>query len=1327
MSHHQRRAGPGGSQRSRQLVLVTADDAYIYTLRCAYLAYLLQPRPRRQVPAPAPPQIHRSSTSFHELMRDFSSHTSRGSKGNRFPKGFLPALQPRLEGVVMGREFGAEYKDAAVKRTFGAFYAAFREPRFYEGVAKSRRAEDLVLIFYSSATKELQKVKQDDSWKWLSDRHVALFVRLMYNVLKDKDWIGSYPELASQLATLESKLLQHDQNLAEETRPTSIVMVMGPPAPLSYNVNDMPLVKIVARIFGVSLQTCQQDINTNKSVWTEKAALMDMKAYSNKLSLGNTGRTLRSEDFDTDEAWEAWRKLETPALSQIMLAIVQSNPSELVKTTSGPSPITTRPQSLQQSSAYPYHDLSRSSTSSDAPSSMYGYDHPVDMGNFDVSSPVADDILDTPYTYIPPDPRAYFRHVVEKCLSYDLQDPDALPMDVPGADPTVLLSKGSLDILSECCTRWRIPQFSSSILFLDVVRKFYQDQDIDLVTLDTAWLYAKGATDFDWRTWTIADQNLYRQILLSIHDSLLRDLYDLLQHAFDPRAKPVGRVMYILNQHIYEDPLFTSTGLESYIEQLKEGLRNRAFEVLGEIVSELPQDKNELDPFHLVELTQKIIKLAEKVNKRFKEPIMGSVDPMMIFVEVVFPEYAAVARDVVLGIMQAYQEKNQEVEIEDGFDLYRELSEIRQIYGDLFPKNKFPIHLEDFLADFVWRWIRNTDAKVIGWVDEAIKQDDFIIRIRQEQGREPIDDERHTMSVVDIFRSLNQTVDYIKKLEWKDDVQHGKFMTALAKTLGSGISRYCEVLEKLFTFEMDRQIPEQEVAASQTRQQRWVAMARDAWSNKDKIEPFQFAPESCTKLNNIEFALQQLDKLEHTVDVDGVAATLARHTPPVTQQRKKSSNYVFTIKIVEAEDLKAMDINGFSDPYVVLGDEYQKRLAKTRVIYSNLNPRWEETVDITTQGQIWLTATVWDWDTVGDHDCVGRTSIKLDPSNFGDFLPKEYWLDLDTQGRLLLRVSMEGERDDIQFYFGRAFRNLKRTERDMTRQITDKLSAYIHHCLSRSALKSVLSKGYSISAVSSLFSRTGLIAVAVVPLTDYFNENFAILNQTLTSAALTLVMSKLWKEVLVTIEGLLVPTLSDKPSQQKQLSPQETETVFKWLRLMFDFFHAVDEHTGEATGVPIDVLKSPKYHELQSLNFFYFESTDNLIRTSERMANASAARREQARQKSIEKNNPTSTSFGGFLGVPGAKRTKSVLMSRNLGTMRRAKEEKRREAQAEPNDDMILRILRMRPEAASYLKDRNRQKERLAAAAAAEAIVRQSMSSGGGRMGTMVPGGPSRR
>lgn len=172
---------------------------------------------------------------------------------------------------------------------------------------------------------------------------------------------------------------------------------------------------------------------------------------------------------------------------------------------------------------------------------------------------------------------------------------------------------------------------------------------------------------------------------------------------------------------------------------------------------------------------------------------------------------------------------------------------------------------------------------------------------------------------------------------------------------------------------------------------------------------------------------------------DACAALIEKIDGP-RKKSKKPSKYTFTVKIVEAEDLKACDTNGFSDPYVVFGDEYQKRLYKTRIIYRNLNPRWDETFDVTVQGPVNLIATVWDYDTFGDHDYVGRTSIKLDPHYFADYLPREFWLDLDSQGRVLIRVSMEGERDDIHFHFGKAFRHLKRTERDMVRKITDKVS-----------------------------------------------------------------------------------------------------------------------------------------------------------------------------------------------------------------------------------------------------------------------------------------------
>lgn len=81
------------------------------------------------------------------------------------------------------------------------------------------------------------------------------------------------------------------------------------------------------------------------------------------------------------------------------------------------------------------------------------------------------------------------------------------------------------------------------------------------------------------------------------------------------------------------------------------------------------------------------------------------------------------------------------------------------------------------------------------------------------------------------------------------------------------------------------------------------------------------------------------------------------------------------------------------------------------------------------------------------------------------------------------------------------------------------------------------------------------IVNALTPLFTYFDDNFAIMKQTLTDAAMVMVMGRLWKEVLVTIEGLLIPPLSDKLSQQRPLTQQEFDIVFKWLEVrLFDRF-----------------------------------------------------------------------------------------------------------------------------------------------------------------------------
>ncbi|KAF2093515.1 hypothetical protein NA57DRAFT_48383 [Rhizodiscina lignyota] len=1350
---------------------ISPNDVYLFALRVAYLSYLLQPRVRRVQHVPSANQkIARSSTSSMDLLKDFS--LIRDSKSTRFPHGFMAMLDTRITGVLMGKEKMPEYNDALVKRTFAVFLNAFKEQTFRKNMEKDRRVEDLLLIFFSNATKELQKGKapEDDAWKLMVDRHVALFIRLVSSILKDHEWSRDRPELASRLQTLEKKLLIHDQDLAAESQRNggaggSTVEVE---VPRSYQVKDMPLVITVQRIFRKEYDDVQADIIAYKSIWTEKAALQDLKMYQTNLALNNK-KTLSSDDFDTEDAYEAWRKAEVADLSQMMLAIVQSN-MELAKETSSASlpqfkaanGVTSPPPGSE------FSELSRKVTEPDN-SSSYVIDQPVDMSGYSSTEQSNGNGFsdDDPYTYIPPDPRAYYRLVLKEAFTFDLRDSELQPSEATSETPALkLLSKHSTELLSEIALRWRIPQFSRPVLFLDVVREKYQHEEISLDTLDAAFLYVKEPQHqqdlkksgnraslmalshlqeslFDWHKWMVKDYALHISNYTALRDNLLRDLFGLILQCYDSKAPDIGPVMYILNEHINADPLFSDKAEPpaSYTMELKEALQERAFEVYQDMVRKLvPDVREECEFYHIIELGKAVVKLCEKIQKRYrKNPQIMGVSPLMTLVGEVLPAYAGDAKHLVIQITELTAAKDDVVPIQDGFDLYREMVEIRQVHANALPDVPFKFDVEDHLQDFVWRYLADVDSKIVLWVEEAAKQDTF--QMRHAAGNMPTDDERHSESVIDIFRSFNQSVDQIFQLNWDNDLHYAKFMTAMSKSISMGITRYSEILEQQFVKEMDRLTPEQEASKGATRQEKWMQMAKDAWANKEKIEPFQFAAESLVKLNNIEWATLQLDALSKNMNVDACADVIEKNTSAQQMQqqlKRKNEKYVFTIKIIEGEDLKACDMNGLSDPYVVLGDEYQKRLAKTRVIYSNLNPRWDESVDITTSGPLNIIATIWDHDTLGDHDCVGRTSLKLDPAHFRDYVPREYWLDLDTQGRLLLRVSMEGERDDIRFWFGKGMRGLKRCEREMTRGIVDKLSAYIHHCLSKGGLKRLLNKGYveRVGAMTSWFqSKTTNARQSIHPaeiegalksLLEYFDENFAIMKETLTESAMIAVMTRIWKEVLNTLEGLLVPPLSDKPSGQKPLNRVECDVVFRWLDVLLRFFNAIDEETGQANGIPMDVLKSPKYHDLCNLAFFYFEETDSLIRQSEFMASASVNRQQEQAARLNRLSAPTPTTptisggpggfnfggFGGQYGLPSTRRSKTIMLSRNLGTMRKAKEEKRKEAQAEPSDDMILRILRMRPEAERYLKDRSRQKERLQAAAAAEQIVRMSLAQG---------------
>lgn len=850
----QRRSRSGSSVRQLN---VSHDDACSYALRVAYLHYLLQPKQKRKQFVPAPKQPTRAYTSS---VGDLVKELMPGNSGSvKLPHGFRSPLEKRMTGVLVGHERLPGYGDAALKRTFAEAYTAFTEQSFRKSIDKERKMEPLVLIFYSAATRACRAAAAtdkpgDDSWKFLVDRHVAMFVRLVSYILRDMGSDRDKPELMTRLKTLENKLLTNDQNLFVDTGQaggTTIEVTV----PHSHDVKDMPLVQVVARIFGLSHSDVQNQIDTQRPNWTEEAALKDLKSYQHRLNSGMSG-TLQSQDFETDEAYQDWKRAEAPHLSSMMMEILSANP-KLARTSTYMA--SEKPLPASPSSSHAEDPSSEFSKALSSPESRYSLGDTFSLAslNLDDSSSIRS-VDEAHYTFIPTDARSFFKTIAKYAMEFDAMHGD-------DGDQVGPLSQQSMELLTELSIHWRIPQFTRLVVFLEVAAGRFLDSQFTVIDVDNAfelvkmtspetkkspyiYLYNESLATIDRSRWTTHDLAIYQQTLNSIHDALLRELFDTLMHCYEPKPPSAGPALHVLDNHIYADPSFTRTAadVERFTSMLQEGLQKEAAGVYRKYLEDaVPPNAEDWDFNHVVELGKSVVKLCERIKKRYrsKPEIMG-VNPLTILVETMFPSFEKDAEEIILGIIQVAQNQGIEFGSEDGFVLYKELVEIRKIHHSSLPTQPFAFDIEELLVSFVWRWIENAEQLTDQIVTNAINQDKFTVR-SQGEGHITLDSERHSFSVIDMFKSFNQTTDQIFQLEWDNDVHHARFMTALSRIFANGIAKYCEVVGKAFLDEMSKPRPEDEAAteAAQTTQGKFMKYAKDAWTAKEKIEPFQFYTE----------------------------------------------------------------------------------------------------------------------------------------------------------------------------------------------------------------------------------------------------------------------------------------------------------------------------------------------------------------------------------------------------------------------------------------------------------------------------------------------------
>ncbi|KIY65186.1 hypothetical protein CYLTODRAFT_357221 [Cylindrobasidium torrendii FP15055 ss-10] len=1213
--------------------------------------------------------------------------TRDGSKSVKFPERLLKVLEQKLQDIAMGRAAG--YSDQLIRRTMAKFYGEYMDPTFKRQLKENRKIEELILKFATQATMVLKKepTLQGDGWKLELNNQIAQFIKMLRECLRSVSHVS--PELLSRLESYSTKLAPATSDSGYDSSSTS---ASAPPAAStsSARIADMELVRVVAALFKISDATAQQEVSNIKSLCTAKAALIDLKTCLKNI---NSGAAFpgRRDDFDSESAWTHWKTLESTHIQQLLLAVVSSKP-ELGKSlpsdvspsykTSSPNP---RP--YHDSGPRPYSSFDATTPASRTPSvssrrSFYGISN---TSNSETLNEEDEDEIQVGhnFTFIPSNPKRFYKRLLEICLLADLEAMRSPDVDENEEVPLGILSQGHHDLLNECAIRWRIPNSYKATVFMDTIRQFYERDEVPFECIPEALSsIEKAMAELELDNWPAQDTEYLCSIYGSLFNLFLSNLYHAMDGLPNIKAADINPFVSIL-EHIRDSGLLERFDVDigARFRDIQDRIRQIAATVYDEQFQELTSQPGVNRALPLLLMTDAIEKRVKTLDKRFPEPIMGELDIVSLMVEVEVPRFIEDLRASQKRLFESSMNgPTPDVPIQDIFALYRRTKTVVGMFGAFVPEGQLQFELPPFFEPYVRQWLLNTDAKTTQWVEAAVAQDKW-----ESEGPEG-----HSTSIVDLFDSLKSPINVLLDLEWEDEYQTARFFTALARTVSKALEQYCRSVESLFLSEM---FPRPTDYIQPQKQSAWLEKARQlALTGEKRVEPFNFRSESCVKLNNIEAARQSLDNMYNQMEVDKLADILVQLAPPVPDKNDRE-RFLFSVKISIAEGLVTPDSSPTHrlDTFVTLSNEAGDRLAKTRTIYESNSPRWDETFDISVEKPLWLMLSIRDRALVGKHDTVGRAYLCLDPRRFGDFLAHDLWMDLDSHGRVLVRVSMEGEKDDIQFYFGRAFRSLKRAEGDMLRVFIDKMSPFIQQCLSQSVVKTLV-KGSStqgldynkaLGGMQSLYRQamgtanadpliplpssekprfrpeelTDVeIEAAIAPLFDYFDANLQTLNEYLSDTAKEKVMTRVWKEILVVIESLLIPPLSEVKSEMKPLSDKEVDIVFKWLKFLRDYFYA----NGEGP-VPLEVLQNQKYRDVLSIRLYYDWHTDELMEECVRMM-----------QQSLS-STPTMK-----------KRAKSVYQQRNLGTIRSRKKEKREEKEV-GNGEIVLQILRMRPNTQEFI------------------------------------------
>lgn len=1241
---------------------VSPDHLFTFLLKLAILTYRCEPRFRvsdslsqgvDSIALNSHSPSHSRKGSYVGLTSRDSATSMAGlasgtvqldkikSSKSKLPKNIIEIVNKKLP-LLFSSPTTAYTPDEISRRIFARFYTSLNG-QVAETIRRSRSPFELLMIFLKEASKELQVYYAQTGELGSLDPSIYApqFIQFLIDALTDKGFSSSHAKLLSELKSFKDASAR-----GETLRPT---MPSGPSRTNGHGSHNS-----ISGFIGL------------ETLPSFKLSDMTVAKYLTALF-----------GYSEDQVQQMIDQLKGEATEAASVAELRFFRDE-----------------LELNNRHPTHtrtDFSSESAFQDwKAQELHGLDQQINnlvKNKHSLSSVLPyQPTVGEPITFVfaPLDPKSFYRVLLKLCLRRDEQ----------WATDSLLLSKESSDLLLRVGNTWRLSPVTRALVLLNVSCEFY-DQGIitlqklgsDVFGLARLLITENEKEEFNPNAWPESDKALSYFTMKSLYSALVNKITALLIGIYNDKKPEIAVYMNFLGNTLLDFAEFDGyqelDPTPEQISDIKDTIINIAEDKYQELVSEIPRDHT-FSYEHVLHVADVVIDRAHRLLKRYPKPIFGKVNIAQVAIRTNLKAFSEDCNLMIQHIIATMQAQNLEFTLGEISSLYSKLIETREIYKE-FLKGSFSFDIESRFEPFALQQIQVSSDMAVTWVDPIVARDGFL-------PPKDSDESFISTSVGDLFTSFNEIVKIVSDLNWENQIHVATFYTIMMKGISAAVCRYTEQVFSLFQKDLS-QGEEKDPVPYKSRQGKWIAVARNAVNGAPVIKPYTFQETTCVKLNDIERAQTELDHIESLVDSEKQHSYLSR----VIRQESKAQSFSFTVKIVEATDLRACDSNGLSDPYVtIVLDMKKKQIGRTRTVFEDLNPIWNETFELTLSEPSSLWLTVWDENAITDHSVCGRALVPLDPKAFQDFISKEEWIDLKPQGQLRVMITMESEREDIRFFFGKSLRTLMRAESDMVRLIVNKFSAFIKFSISDKTLRALTNPKSNIDKVTDWWSSKSTkpkplgendVANSLDALFTYLNANFSTLHLYLTPTMKVKVMTMTWEVVLDALESLLLPPLSGKPTSQTPLTIQEKDNLSIWTETLLHFFY----HDGQ--GIPMEVLKSKQYQEfLVGLSNYYDLSTQELIKLCEEHAAMSFKKLQQRNFVSVHEQ---------------MKRSNTVMAHRNRKALREEQNKLQdAERQSPGTEDIILRILRLRGEH-HYVAKRLDQRARLSKTLAAEAFLRR--------------------